>query len=96
MRTQHNAQFNRDQQALAAQQGLLSNGPPAREALPTSFDPDRQDWPAYTREQYDTRQLDPPANPQPPAAGQGRYGGQSAPQFNPATQQAPQNYGRRW
>jgi Tfp pilus assembly protein PilF len=96
MRAQHNAQFHRDQHALTAQQGLMSNGPPAREALPTSFDPDRHDWPAYTREQYDTRQMDPPANSQPPVAGQGRYGGQSVPQFNPATQQAPQNYGRRW
>lgn len=91
MRAQHNAQFNRDQQALAAQSGLLSNGPPAREELPGSFDPNRQDWPAYTREQYDTRRMDQmPETSQPQGSGYGRYGGQTLPQ------PAPQNYGRRW
>lgn len=97
MRAQQNAQFNHDQQAFAAQPGLLSNGPPGREDLPTSFDPQRQDWPAYTREEYDTRQMDQPPTPsQPQFGGHGRYGGQTVPQFNHSTQQPPQNYGGRW
>ncbi len=97
MRAQHNAQFNHDQQALAAQPGLLTNGPPEREALPTSFDPSQQHWPAYTREQYDTRHMDQPTAEAPASSpGHGQYSGQTVPQYNPATQQAPQNYGRSW
>lgn len=96
MRAQHNAQFNHDQQSFAAQPGSFNSGPPAREALPTSFDPSRQDWPAYTREQYDARQMDQPRGNIPPQSGQGGYSGQTMPQIQPGMQQAPQNYGRSW
>jgi hypothetical protein len=97
MRARQNAQFHHDQHALAAQPGLSTNGPPPREAVPSSFDPNRQDWPAYTREEYDTRQRDlPPEGSQPQLSGYGHHGGQTVPQYDPSRQPAPQNYGRRW
>jgi hypothetical protein len=97
MRARQNAQFQQDQQALAAQHSLLTSGPPPREALPSSFDPNRQDWPAYSREQYDTRQMDPPLeSSQPSYTGPGRSSGQTLPQYDLSAQQPPQNYGRRW
>jgi hypothetical protein len=97
LRSAQNAQFNQDQRAFAVNPGLMSSGPPSREAIPGTFDPSQQSWTAYTREQYDTRRLEQlPANPQAPLAGHGQLDGQIVPQYNPAMQQAPQNYGRNW
>ncbi len=96
MRSRHNAQSNFDQRQLAGREGLMSNGPPAAAPLPSTFDPNRQDWPAYSREQYDTRQMDVPPTPQNQPQYSGQFEGQQVPQYNPANQQAPQNYGRRW
>ncbi len=71
---------------------MMSSGPAPREPLPTTFNPSQQNWPAYTREQYDTRQMD-----QAPMMGQNNLGGENPPKYNPSLQQqAPQNYGRNW
>ncbi|MCA9071378.1 MAG: tetratricopeptide repeat protein [Planctomycetaceae bacterium] len=97
MRSQHNSQFNQDQHHLAASPSLMTNGHPSHEPIPGRFDPNRQDWPAYSRDQYDTRNMPPPSNEtQQSRYGQGQFDGQNVPQFNPSTQSAPQNYGQRW
>lgn len=97
MRAQQNSQFNQDQQSLAASPSLMTNGHPGHEPIPGQFDPNRQVWPAYTRDEYDTRSMNPPpAEPQQSRYGQGQFDGQIMPQIVPATQSAPQDYGRRW
>jgi hypothetical protein len=75
----------------------MTDGHPGHQEIPGTFDPNQQPWPAYTREQYDTRQLDqPPVDYNAPVIVPGPRGGQLAPPANTEFANQPQYGHQGW